>query len=158
MRCWYTRWQISSALDRGELASHMARGHAARCASCQAFSRALVALDSRLSREAHTAAPPEPVARRTRARWLVAAPLAAGAAAAIAIAISMGGTPAPAPAPAAPLALQTAPSAAQVRILADRITQAVAHTPLDRELDALIHDGKRGLEAVLATGGLGESP
>ncbi|HEY0483064.1 MAG TPA: hypothetical protein VGD37_36335 [Kofleriaceae bacterium] len=147
---------MSSALDRGELASYMARGHAARCASCQAFSRALVGLDSRLSREAHTAAAPGPVARRARARWLVAAPLAAGAAAVIAVAISAGGKPPPSP--AAPLALQTAPAVAQVRVLADRISQAVANTPLDRELDALIHDGKRGLEAVLATGGLGESP
>jgi hypothetical protein len=30
----------------------------------------------------------------------------------------------------------------------------VAHTPLDTELENLLHDGRRGLDEVLAAGGL----
>ena len=149
MRCWYTRWQLSSALDRGELSSRMARGHAARCASCRAFGDDLAALHARLSRDSHTAAPPRPV--RASSRWLWAGPLAAGAAAAIALAVSASHGPDPVedqpPVPS---------DAALVRIrgLADRVSQLVAHTPLESELDNLVDDGKRGLDAVLATGGL----
>jgi predicted anti-sigma-YlaC factor YlaD len=154
MRCWYTRWQMSDALDRGELASlasRMARGHAAGCASCQAFGQALAQLHTRLSRDAHEAAVPAPVARRSP--WRVAGPLAAGAAAVVAIAVGTGGghqgpvADLP-PSPQAPAAL------VRMRGLADRVSQAFANTPLDTELANLIHDGKRGLDAVLATGGL----
>jgi hypothetical protein len=152
MRCWYTRWQLSNALDRGELSSRMARGHAARCASCRAFGDELAALHARLSRDADTAAPPRPAVRRSRSRWLVAGPLAAGAAAAIAIAIGASRGPDPIVPPSAPV--QTAEALARIQILADRVSQLFARTPLESELDNLVDDGKRGLDAVLATGGL----
>jgi hypothetical protein len=148
MRCWYTRWQLSSALDRGELSPRMARGHTASCASCQAFGRALASLHDQLARDAHTAAAPAPILRRPRARWLIAGPLAAGAAAAIALSLNTGSeVPTPPPPPPA-VALNS------VRNLADRLTQALASSPLETELSDLIHDGKRGLGEILAAGGL----
>jgi hypothetical protein len=157
MRCWYTRWQMSNALDRGELASSMTRGHAARCASCQAFGRGLASLHEQLSRDAHTAAAPPPVARRARSPWLIAGPLAAGTAAVIAVVVATGGRPAQPPAvvPAVQVT-QLSEALGQIRGIADRVSQAVVNTrtPLDTELDNLIHDGKRGLDAVLETGGL----
>jgi hypothetical protein len=142
---------MSSALDRGELASHMGRGHVARCASCQAFGHALASLDTRLSREAHLAAVPASGARRTRSPWLLAGPLAAGAAAAIAIAVGTSGEP---DAPVVSESPPTADAPIHVGSVAERISQALATTPLDTELDNLIDDGKRGFRAVLATGGL----
>jgi hypothetical protein len=42
----------------------------------------------------------------------------------------------------------------RVRRVADSVSQVLANTPLETELDDLIHDGRRGLDAVLATGGL----
>jgi hypothetical protein len=157
MRCWYTRWQLSSALDRGELSSRMARGHAARCASCQAFGGDLAALHARLSRDSHTAAPPRPVVGRTRTRWLVAGPLAAGAAGAAAvIAIALGMSPRPDPLGSLPAraSVETSEVLARIQGLADGVSQLFARTPLESELDNLVDDGKRGLDAVLATGGL----
>lgn len=162
MRCWYTRWQMSNALDRGELAPLLARGHAARCPACQAFGHALTALDDRLSRDADNAPPPPPpVARRARSPWWIAGPLAAGSAAVIAIVVANSTPPAPVelsgdPAPSG----QLARALSQIGGLADRVSQAVTttSTPLDTELDNLIRDGKRGLAAVLRTGGLGDAP
>jgi hypothetical protein len=152
MRCWYSRWQISNALDRGELASRMARGHAAGCASCQAFGRALGSLHADLSRGAHTATRPLPLVRRARRPLFVAGSLAVGAAAAIAIAISTTDRPVnPAPA-VSPVAISD--PLVRVRGVADRFTQALANTPLDTELDALIQDGRRGFDAILDTTGL----
>lgn len=159
MRCWYTRWQMSNALDRGELAPVLARGHAARCPACQAFGHALAALDDRLSRDADNAPPPPPpVARRARSPWWIAGPLAAGSAAVIAIVVA---NTTPSDSPTAPVpAVQVSEALGQIRGLADRVSQAVttARTPLDTELDNLIRDGKRGLAAVLQTGGLGDAP
>jgi hypothetical protein len=154
MRCWYTRWQMSNALDRGELGPLLVRGHAARCAGCQAFGRALGSLDDRLSRDAHAAPPPAPVARRARSRWWIAAPLAAGAATVLAIAVAT--VPVSEPPTATVPAVQVSEALGQIGGLADRVSQAVTttRTPLDTELDNLIHDGKRGLAAVLETGGL----
>jgi hypothetical protein len=160
MRCSYTRWQMSNALDRGELAPLLARGHAARCAACQAFGHALVALDDRLSRAAHTA-PPPPAVRRARSPWWIAAPLAAGSAAVIAIVVATGGSPATVDPPAAPVpSVQVSEALSQIRGLADQVSRAVTttRTPLDTEIDNLIHDGKRGLAAVLETGGLAGLP
>ncbi len=157
MRCWYIRWQMSNALDRGELAPLLADGHAARCPACQAFGRALGSLDDRLARDAHAAPPPPPVARRARSRWLIAGPLAAGSAAVIAIVVATGGPSDPLPAPVPPVQVSEVSEAlGQIRGLADRVSQAVTttRTPLDTELDNLIRDGKRGLAAVLETGGL----
>jgi len=158
MRCWYTRWQMSNALDRGELVPRLARGHAARCAACQAFGHALASLDDRLAREAHTAPPPPPVARRARSPWLIAGPLAAGSAAVIAIVVASGNPSEPPVAPVPPV--QVSEALGQIRGLADRVSHAVVttRTPLDTELDNLIRDGKRGLAAVLRTGGLGDTP
>jgi hypothetical protein len=156
MRCWYTRWQMSNALDRGELAPLLARGHAARCAACQAFGHALVALDDRLSRTAHTA-PPPPAARRARSPWWIAGPLAAGSAAVIALVVATGG-PSVSVDPVA--SVQMSEALGKIRGLADQVSQAVttSRTPLDTELDNLIRDGERGLAAVLQTGGLGDAP
>jgi hypothetical protein len=157
MRCWYARWQMSNALDRGDLASRMDRGHVARCAACQAFGRALTALDARLSAGARSAAPPQPshsVVRRPRRPWLVAAPIAALAAAVLVFAIGPAARRTR-PAPEVPAMAVAGPDTfVVVSGVADRVTQAVATTPLDAELDALLHDGKRGLDAVLAAGGL----
>lgn len=156
MRCWYTRWQISNALDRGDLASYMTRGHAAGCASCQAFGSALTSLDAGLARGAPTAPTPARAPRRTRRPWLVAAPLALGAAAAaIALGLDLGGAPTqPVAVEPQPPPVQLAGTMVLVRGVADQFSQALANTPLDTELQALLHDGRRGLDAVLATGGL----
>ncbi len=155
MRCLYTRWQMSNALEGGELVAVLARGHAARCARCQAFGRSLGALHDRLSREAGAAPRPAPAVRRTRP-WLIAAPLAAGSAVVIALVVTTGRPPEPRP----PVpSVQVTEALGQIRGLADRVSHAVttSRTPLDTELDNLIHDGKRGLAAVLETGGLGGS-
>ena len=159
MRCWYTRWQMSNALDRGELAPVLARGHAARCPACQAFGHALAALDDRLSRDAHTA--PPPVARRARSAWWIAGPLVAGSAAVVAIVVATGGPSGPVdPPPGSVPSGQVSEALGQIRGLADQVSQAVTttRTPLDTELDNLIRDGERGLAAVLQTGGLGDAP
>jgi hypothetical protein len=157
MRCWYTRWQMSNALDQGDLASRMGRGHAAHCASCQAFGHALGSLHARLSRGAPAAVVPVSVARRARRPWLLAGPVGAAAAAAIAIAVSTGGGPVDPVAPVAgappPLVHDAEPLARMLRA-ADRVSQVFANTPLETELDDLLHDGRRGLDAVLASGGL----
>ncbi|HEX3766528.1 MAG TPA: hypothetical protein VHW23_47870 [Kofleriaceae bacterium] len=147
---------MSNALERGELAVVRARGHAARCAGCQAFGHSLGALHDRLSREAGAAPRPAPAVRRTRP-WLFAAPLVAGSAAVIALVIATGRPSEPA-APPVP-SVQVTEALGQIRGLADRVSHAVttSRTPLDTELDNLIHDGKRGLAAVLETGGLGGS-
>lgn len=156
MRCWYTRWQMSNALDRGELAPRLAHGHAAGCARCQAFGHALGSLHADLARGAHAAPGPAPLARRPRRPLLVAGSLAVGAAAVIALAINMSDAPTPA-----------APSAPPVAILdpllrmpgvANRVSQALVNTVLDAELHALIDDSKRGFDAILASGGLREPP
>lgn len=153
MRCWYTRWQMSNALDGGDLASRMAHGHAARCASCQTFGHALGSLHADLSSGAHTATRPIPVSRRARRPLLVAGTLALGGAAAIAIALGTADAPV-APAPGVP-PVALLDSFARV---ADQFSQALVKTPLDTELEALIQDGKRGLDAVLATSGLRQTP
>lgn len=152
MRCWYTRWQMSNALDRGDLASRMTRGHAARCTSCQAFGRALESLDARLALGARAATPPVIAAPR-RWRLLPIAPLAVGVAAVVVLAIN-GVTPVERTAnpPDAPTALGG--PLIRVRLVADRVTRALANTPLETELSDLIADGKRGIDAVLTLGGL----
>jgi hypothetical protein len=163
MRCWYTRWQLSNALDDGVLASRMDRGHAARCPSCQAYGRTLTELHARLSREADAAVAPVATGRHRRP-WRLAAPLALGAAGALAaLALGLGTRDEPA-GPDGPIAVVQPPSPephpgqptplVRVRGLADRVSQALASSPLEIELDDLIHDGRRGLDAVLATGGL----
>jgi len=151
MRCWYTRWQMSNALDRGDLASRLGRGHAAGCASCQAFGHALEALHARLFRDAHAAAVPVRVAPRARWPLLVAGPVAVCAAAAIVVAVGIGGGPS---VTVAPLPAFAPDPLVRVRHVADRVSQILGNTPLETELDDLLHDGRRGLDAVLATGGL----
>jgi hypothetical protein len=150
MRCWYTRWQMSNALDRGDLTSRMTRGHAARCAACQSFGRDLEQLDADLSHGARTAAAPRITAPRRRVLPFIA-PLAAAAAVVAVLAINgvspiehvveAPGSPSPGP-------------LIEVRHVADRLSRALTRTPLDTELDNLIADGKRGIDAVLAIGGL----
>ena len=154
MRCWYTRWQMSDALDRGELAAQRSRGHAARCAACQAFAHRLAGLDAQLALGASAARPPsaEAPARAARGRLLLAAPVALGAAAAVALLVrSAAPVDAPAPTPAPRVVVGALPD---VRQVASRVSQALAKTPLETELDDLIHDGKRGVDAVLSIGGL----
>jgi hypothetical protein len=151
MRCWYTRWQMSNALDQGDLASRMGRGHVAGCAACQAFGHSLAGLHARLSRGAHAAPVPVRVTRRVRWPLLVAAPVAACAAVVIIIAVGPGGGPA---VDVVPPSAGTSAPLVRVRDVADRVAQVLGNTPLETELDALLHDGRRGLDAVLATGGL----
>ena len=151
---------MSNALDGGDLASRMAHGHAARCASCQAFGRSLGSLHADLSRGAHAATRPMPArpARVGLARrpLLVAGTLALGGAAAIVISLDTADAPiAPAPT-VSPIALSD--SVERVRGVADRFSEALAKTPLDTELEALISDSKRGLDAVIATSGLRRTP
>jgi len=159
MRCWYMRWQMSSALDQGELASRMERGHAGGCAACQAYGRALGSLHEQLARGVHAAPVPVVVARRTRWPLLVAAPALASAVV-IAIAVGTGGGPqgpvadVPAPSSLSSSSVQALGTLVRVRRVADSVSQALANTPLETELDDLIHDSRRGLDAVLATGGL----
>jgi len=76
-----------------------------------------------------------------------------GAAAAIAIAIGMRGAPVTSPVPP-PTELQASETLIRVRQVADRVRAGRHHTPLDTGSDNLILDSKRGLDAVLATGGL----
>jgi hypothetical protein len=159
MRCWYTRWQMSNALDggdRGLRMSRLAHGHAARCASCQSFGRSLAALHGDLARGAHTATRPVPLVRSARRLLVVASGLALAGAAAV-IALGIGTSDPVAPIPAAPPVAITDPLA-RVRSVADQVSQALVKTPLDTELEALIQDGKRGLDAVLATSGLRQTP
>jgi hypothetical protein len=151
MRCWYTRWQMSNALERDELASRMTRGHAARCAACQAFGAGLASLHERLSRGGH-AAPRPVVVERSRWPLRVGAPLAVGAAAAIALAIGTGGGPV---APTARPPVARSQPLVSVDAVASRLAQVFESSPLETELAALIHDGRRGLDAIVATGGLG---
>ena len=154
LRCSYMRWQMSSALDRGELASRMGRGHAAGCAACQAFGHALGSLHDQLSRGVHAAPVPVVVARRPRWPLLVMAPVAASAVV-IALAVRTGGGPAGPVVDVPPSSsAQAFGTLVRVRRVADSVSQALANTPLETELDDLIHDGRRGLDAVLATGGL----
>jgi len=154
MRHWYTRYQLSNALDRGTLPAALARGHAARCASCQRFARDLQALHTRLVDGATAARAPVRARAHGPRWWLAAAPLALGAAAVVAVSLGSPATPPPLP----PFVIATPPSTAPtpgVRELAARVSSLLAsHTPLDSELDNLIHDGRRGLDTVLATGGL----
>jgi hypothetical protein len=163
MRCWYTRWQMSNALDGGDLASRLAHGHAARCASCQSFGRSLDALHADLARGAHTATRPVPLVRSARRPLLVASivasGLALGGAAALVLALDTADpvVPIPAETPVA-VAGPLGDPLARVRNAADRFSQALVKTPLDTELEALIEDGKRGLDAVLATSGLRQTP
>jgi hypothetical protein len=145
---------MSNALERGDLAARLDRGHAAGCAACQAFGASLGALHARLSAGAHAAPAPAPiaVARRPRWPWLVAGSLAAGGAAALVLATA-GGPVTPAIDPSPPVVQVTEP-VVHVRRVADRVAQALATTPLETEIDDLIYDGRRGLDAVLAAGSL----
>jgi hypothetical protein len=152
MRCWVARWQMSNALERGDLAVRLGRGHISGCAACQAFGASLGALHARLSAGAHAAPAPIAVARRPRWPWLVAGSLAAGGAAALAL-VTAGGPVTPAIEPSPPGVQLTEP-VVHVRRVADRVAQALATTPLETELDDLIYDSRRGLDAVLAAGSL----
>jgi hypothetical protein len=144
---------MSNALDRGELVSPRARGHVARCAACREFGEALSALHARLSHEAHEAPAPAAVVPRAGSPWLVAGPLALGAAAVVALVVATGGEREPRIAEAPP-AIEVSAVLGRLRGLADRVSRVLDNTPLETELDNLIHDGRRGLDAVLAAGGL----
>jgi hypothetical protein len=82
----------------------------------------------------------------------VAAPLAIAAAAAIVLAVGRAGHPTE-PVPP-PLAFSVPDLPDTVSGVAARVSRVVAHTPLDTELENLLHDGRRGLDEVLAAGGL----
>jgi hypothetical protein len=153
MRCWYTRWQMSNALDRGDLASRMARGHAAHCASCQSYGRALESLDAQLAVGARTATVPIIAAPRRLRLLPVAAPLTVGLAAVVLLVVNTV-TPVEQVADAPEAPSMFGGPLIRVRVVADRVTRALSNTPLETELDDLIADGKRGLDAVLTLGGL----
>jgi hypothetical protein len=156
MRHWFARYRISNALDRGALGPLLAGGHVSRCPVCQAYARDLQSLHARLSRGAPSAPAPIVAAARRR-RWpLLAGPaFALAAAAALALSLSSGSAPTRvAPVVVAPV--PPAPRVVRVRDVADRVSAVLANddTPLDAELHDLIQDGRRGLDAVLATAGL----
>jgi len=150
MRCLYSRWQLSNALDRGELDAAAGTGHAASCARCQAHVRALRALHAQLVDGAALA--PEPIAAPRR-RLLVAPLVFAGAAAAVAVIVLRS----PGDPPRDTVIAMPTPALDNVRRVADRVTTAFTaeRTSLDAELEALAEDGRRGLDAALL--GLGES-
>jgi hypothetical protein len=157
MRHWYTRYRISNAVDQGTLTAALARGHAARCTSCQRFARDLHALHARLCDAASTAPVPGRAAARPSRWWLGAAPFALAAAAVAAITLGARDPAPPARDPVAVVQVRGGGSPiTRVRDAAAQVSAvlASASTPLDVELRALIHDGRRGLGAVLATGGL----
>lgn len=182
MRCWYTRWQISNAIDRGDLEARLARGHAARCAACRTFARSLASLHDRLERElgASGGPPPVPVVPAPRPRWPLLAGGAAAAAAVIAViaiarpgfegaesgGTSIGSASAPAPelAPDPPRSARgvTEPGAdpdpagpqARWEMTAARVSRAFASTSLEAELRAVLDDGARGVRVVLSSSGL----
>jgi hypothetical protein len=83
----------------------------------------------------------------------VAGPLALGTAAVVALVVATGGERAPELAEAPP-AIEVSAVLGRLRGLADRVSRVFENTPLETELDDLIHDGRRGLDAVLAAGGL----
>lgn len=154
MRHWFARYRISNALDRGALGRPLARGHASRCPACQAYARDLQSLHARL-RAGAPSAPAPIVAAARRPRWPLLAVPAFAAAAALALSLSSGSAPTRvAPDVVAPV--PPAPRVVRVRDVADRVSAALAadDTPLDAELHDLIQDGRRGLDAVLATAGL----
>jgi hypothetical protein len=178
MRCWYTRWKMSSTIDDGggaALEELARRGHAARCARCRAYASSLAALDARLERGARQPGVPAPAplttARPARpARWPVLAGCAALAAAGVALALRAG-DPETAPPPDAPTAAvlprttpgpglepAPAPAAGALQQTAARVSRAaaVAGASLESELRALIDDGARGVGAVLTSSGLRE--
>lgn len=155
MLCWFTRWRLSTALDRAPGGAPSPRGHLARCAACQAYAARLTTLHAQLTAGAAGAArPPSPAPRRARRSWLVAGPLMlAGAAAVAVLGFGLGDGPLR-PTPARPPI--TPAVAVDLRGVADRLVTVVrtARTPLEAELDNLLHDGRRGVDAVLAVGGL----
>lgn len=155
MSHWYTRYRISAALDEGTLAALRAGGHLARCPRCQAHARELESLHARLALGAASAPVPRvPVARRARRPLLVAVPLALAAAALIALALGLPG----APSRVTRVATPSPPALPELRVrdLADRVSALLARSdaPLESELQNLIHDGRRGLDAVWARTGL----
>jgi hypothetical protein len=154
MRCWYTRWQLSQSLERGDFEARIARGHVARCAACQAHGHALAALHAQLCRGVPRAPVPVAAPRSLHRRLRVAAPLAFGAAAVLVVITA--GEPVPQVAEQGP-PLPVAGAIGGMRGVADQVERALASTPLDTELDALVADGKRGLDAVLSLGGLGRA-
>jgi hypothetical protein len=145
MRCWYSRWQLSNALDRGELESAVANGHSASCTRCQAYARSLQALHGKLLDGAAFA--PEPVAG-SRRRLMLVAPLVLAGAAAAAVALAVG--PASEP-PHESVATVPTPAFDNARVIANRVTKAITsdRNPLDAELEAIAADGRRGLNAAL---------
>jgi hypothetical protein len=154
---------MSNALDEGGPAAVAARGHAARCARCQAHARALAALHGRLERGAVAPGVPAPAplaAARPRRGWLAAGG-AAVAAAGVVLALRAGG-PAPrtdppvaiAPAPGLPSSPE--PALPALQRTASRVSHKLAKVSLETELRALLDDGARGVGAVLASSGLRE--
>jgi ferric-dicitrate binding protein FerR (iron transport regulator) len=135
MRCWYSRWQLSNALDRGELDHVVARGHAASCARCQGYATSLQALHTRLREGAALA--PEPAALAPRRRRMLIAPLVVASAAAVAVAIAVRS---PGDPPTEPVVATPAPAIDNARAIASRVTHALTaeRTSLDAELDALV--------------------
>jgi hypothetical protein len=151
MRHWYTRYRMSNALDRGTLAALLSVGHASRCPDCRAHARVLESLHALLSSGAPSA-PRPPLAAARRPRWplLVAAPALALAAAVV---LSVGSARDPVVVVAPPAHERPAVHLGDVT---ERVSAMLARseTPLESELQNLVHDGRRGLDAVLATSGL----
>jgi hypothetical protein len=178
MRCWHSQWRISNALDRGELAAQLARGHASRCDRCRDYGRRLAALHGALERGAGSAEAPRPAPAQPRRAWpWLRWPVVAGlAAAAVAIALfgvspalrdgprgsgaTASGARATEPGGAQPASralaavAATAMRPAAAREAAGRVARALDSASLERELRALLDDSQRGVRTVLTRSGL----
>jgi hypothetical protein len=165
MFCRIARWNLSSTLDSEKQPWRATSAHLDRCAECAAYRDKLDRLDELLQRGAPGAAAPLHSPRRSRA-WI---PLAlAGATAALALAFFATGdsdseetprhqahsedvTPA---APTPPPPERETPESAPRKVTTRLVARLAEQNPLERELDALVSDSRRGLEVALEVGGL----
>jgi hypothetical protein len=171
MRCWLTRWRLSTGLDRRDPPGNdVDNAHLARCARCRDFARRLQAVHRRLATSAAGAPPPmTSAARRRLPRALVAgAALATGAAALFLLTPSRSARQlerAVASAPSVPapateqhtVPMSGAPGRARApthELVAGLSALLGAPPRLQAELDALAADGRRAALAVLDLGGV----
>jgi hypothetical protein len=179
MRCWLTRWRLSTGFDRRDpdrdpvSSTDVHAAHVARCARCRDFARRLERLHRRLATSAAGAPPPMTTAARRRLpRALVAgAALATGAAALFLLTPSrparqLDRAVASAPEPASPVhhagEERTVPMSGalgRARAPAHELVSGLsvlfsAPPRLQAELDALAADGRRAALAVLDLGGV----
>lgn len=154
MMCSLSRRSLSSCIDDGRTPGRMVSRHLARCAACRRYGDRLRAIDAALCAQVESAPAPPAVGRqRPRGRSLV---LAGGAATVLAAAYLLMATPAhQSPSRAVEASEARGDTAFALPDSVSRLFREVALTrPLERELSALEHDGRRGLHAILEISGL----